>query len=1224
MKLFYKLLFTFSLPFFSQLSAQNQDIWADVDMGQVAPGRVLDMDVTINNYRTLSLDLSVLRNELRNAPLEFTTEGTNAPLMVDFPMPNGTMETFRIVESPIMEDGLAAKYPSIKTFAGRSLSNPANRIRFDYNNENFNAIILTTEGTTLITPFAEDLDEYYISFKMDEVSLEGHDHEGFKCELHDGAPLSPATLAAEFVVDPSNTRDLGLVDLQTYRYAVATTGEYSNGPGGGTVNSVMNNIVTITNQLNGVFEVEAAIRFIMVDNNDELYFFDQFNDPYANGDLPTMITQNQLEINNTIGAENYDLGHVYGTNSGGLASLASVCNDNQKARAGSAPFGTSSGPFFFLTIAHEIGHQFNATHTFNLCDGDNETASTGFENGAGITIMSYSGASNCGSQWIALISDNYFHINSLERMRTFSRDENSGGSCDVAITVENNMPDAAILMEEDLYIPISTPFVLTGEGSDPDGDDITFCWEQYDLGDPSPLGNPMGTAPLFRSYPPTDTPVRILPRLVDLVDNIDNPHEVLPSITRPITFRMTVRDNNEEAGAHSFEQIAFESTATAGPFVVTAPNDGTETWEVGDYVEIAWDVANTDNDLVNCQNVDITLSMDGGFTYPISLCAGTANDGSAFVNVPDAVTSEARIRVAAADNIFFDISNEDFAIVPASTPGFTFSTEPHVVPIVCLPEVVEITIATSDLLDFDNEIALSIESGLPTGAVATFSPETVLPGVQSVLTIDLSNVTEEGIFAVNVQGDADGADTEIRTIDLELVYTDFSALEALTPNTEGVSVLPTFTWTDIAHADNYELQVATNPTFDNIIFSYTGDLNSIVSEATLEVATQYFWRVRAINECGAFDFTAPAAFFTEALVCNEVTSEDTPIVIPAAGLTTTPSVINIADSGTIVDLNITKIEGNHNGFNDIIFVLTAPDGTTVEFLSENSGCNSSSSFSFGLDDESDNGTDYPCPPVGGLSYAPVGPGLLSDFDGLEVNGDWTLAVQVVSDFFQEAGNFGCWALEYCGSFPAASPFIVTNDLTCVTPLGTRAISETWLDIDDTDNLSGELMYTLLTVPENGVLTLNGTPLAVGDNFTQFDVFDYNVYYENTNADVAGDDFSFTIVDGNGGFLGATTFAIEILDEADCMTTNTTNLNVETDVDLYPNPAKEMVFVEFKQPVSGKMIANVVDVQGRTLATHNFENVDGKIEINTANLATGVYFINFQTENTAFTKKVTIE
>ena len=167
-------------------------------------------------------------------------------------------------------------------------------------------------------------------------------------------------------------------------------------------------------------------------------------------------------------------------------------------------------------------------------------------------------------------------------------------------------------------------------------------------------------------------------------NNYDN-QEVLPTYDRELTFRCTVRDNNDEAGGAVWEELTFRADETAGPFLVTTPNTADITWNVGDYQEVIWDVANTTNPRVNCNYVNILLSTDGGFTYPYMLVENTANDGSAFVSVPDAISTDARIRVEAANNIFFDISNANFAIEAAAAPGYALDVTPSSVPLYCLP-----------------------------------------------------------------------------------------------------------------------------------------------------------------------------------------------------------------------------------------------------------------------------------------------------------------------------------------------------------------------------------------------------------------------------------------------------------------------------------------------------------------------------------------------------------
>ena len=131
-------------------------------------------------------------------------------------------------------------------------------------------------------------------------------------------------------------------------------------------------------------------------------------------------------------------------------------------------------------------------------------------------------------------------------------------------------------------------------------------------------------------------------------------------------FRLTVRDNQTAAGGVDVDEMNITVAAGAGPFLVTAPNTAV-TWNSGQTETVAWDVANTDQAPVNCSEVDIRLSLDGGYTYPVLVEANRPNDGSEEISVPNAPTTQARIKVACSANIFFDISDNDFTIVTGPT-----------------------------------------------------------------------------------------------------------------------------------------------------------------------------------------------------------------------------------------------------------------------------------------------------------------------------------------------------------------------------------------------------------------------------------------------------------------------------------------------------------------------------------------------------------------------------
>ena len=642
------------------VSAADPAIWWPIDERAIAPQGA--RPIVPRKYHTFALDQAALAARLAAAPLEHSAAAARPTVTLPLPLPDGAFGNFAIVESPIMEPGLAAQFPEIKTYLGQGLDDPTATVRFDWTPAGFHAMIISEAGTIFIDPYSRADTAHYISyFKRDYQLPAGKTLE--EQVIDRSVPQRPA-LALAAVSGAS---------LRTYRLAVAATGEYTTFQGG-TVPQAIAAIATTINRVDGVYEREVAVRLVLVANNNLLIYTNKDTDPYTNNDGAAMLSENQSNLDTVIGSANYDIGHVFSTGGGGIAQLQAVCDALSKAMGVTGSPSPVGDAFDIDYVAHEVGHQLGANHTFNdnangSCAG-NRNAATAYEPGSGSTIMAYAGI--CNGEDLQPHSDDYFHSISFDEIVVFTT-IGGGNSCAQITSTGNSAP--TVDAGANFTIPARTPFTLTGSATDPNGDALSYDWEEFDLGAAAPPDTDSGNRPILRSFAPTSSPSRTFPKLSDILNNTTSFGETLPTTSRTMKFRLTARDNRSGGGGVAYASTNITIAGGAGPFAVTAPNTAV-TWAGGSQQTVTWNVANTSQAPVSCPNVTILLSTDGGATFPQALLASTPNDGTQAISVPNTATTSARIKVVCANNIFFDISNANFTIQAVTSATITAGIAP--------------------------------------------------------------------------------------------------------------------------------------------------------------------------------------------------------------------------------------------------------------------------------------------------------------------------------------------------------------------------------------------------------------------------------------------------------------------------------------------------------------------------------------------------------------------
>ncbi|TGD58451.1 GEVED domain-containing protein [Flavobacterium humi] len=673
-----KLFLGLSILACSYLQAQTDKFWS-MHQDQ-ASKMVTDKGVARasfpKEFKLFDLNIDPLRQAL------FSTQNRASKMIITLPNADGGLEQFEMSEASNFEPALQAQFPQIRAYSGKGITDKYATLKLSISQEGIQTMVFRTDKENeFIEPYSQDHKTYAV--------FRSHRDKGklpWTCSTDDHNMVTDINAQ----LPGANKSSTG--QLKTMRLAQSCNGEYAayfgastagNATDQGKVLAAFNATLT---RCNGVYEKDLALHLNLIANTTAVIYYNASTDPYSTT-LSQWNAQLQTTLTNNIGEANYDIGHMFGASGGGgnAGCIGCVCVNGQKGSGITSPAdGIPQGDNFDIDyVVHEVGHQLGGNHTFS---NSNEGSGVSKEVGSGVTIMGYAGIT---SQDIAPHSIDIYHETTIAQIQANLATK----SCPVTTSLAGTNATPVVSAGADYTIPKSTPFMLTGSATDANtGDALTYVWEQNDDGGSQTGANSVASVgktsgPNWRSWSPTASPTRYFPILQTVLaggqttagtgnDGINV--EALSSVARTLNFRLTVRDNSPyssvapiKVGQTAFDDMVVTVNATAGPFSVSAPNTAVS-YVGGSSQNITWNVAGTTANGVNCANVDILLSTDGGNTFPVTLLAGTPNDGTQAVTIPNTPGTTNRIMVKGSGHIFFDISNANFTI----TTGTIDNTPP--------------------------------------------------------------------------------------------------------------------------------------------------------------------------------------------------------------------------------------------------------------------------------------------------------------------------------------------------------------------------------------------------------------------------------------------------------------------------------------------------------------------------------------------------------------------